>query len=147
MGNERSPAPPGALVELSVDLIDEGKLKGALNAKLKQTLRELLEFEKETMTRDASAQVTLTIKMSRTKGSTEFFDIEYGAASKVPVVTRGTSVKEVGGRLLCQPAGSSDDSPDQQLFFDSRGRIIGGVDPETGEAHEPPVAGRIGAHA
>lgn len=131
------------MVELDVDLIDEGRMRTQLHQSLKRALRDLLAYEKESMDRDGSAEVTLKIKMGRTKGSSEFFDVEYGTSVKVPNVVRGTSVKEVGGRLLCQPSGSNEDNPEQQLFYDAKGRIIGGVDPDTGEEQQQ-IVGRIG---
>lgn len=139
---ESSPVPPGAYVELNVDLIDEGKFRAHLESKMKQALKDLLQYEEDTMDRSGSAMVTLKFKMSRTKGSSEFFDLEYTVANQVPNVVRASTAKEANGRLICQPTGTSEDSPDQQLFFDRNGRIIG----KTG-GEESPVAGRIGKQA
>jgi YD repeat-containing protein len=54
-------------------------------------------------------------------------------------------VKDAGGKLLCQPTGSNEDDPNQQLFYDARGRVIGGVDLQTGEQITTrDVVGKIG---
>lgn len=141
---EVSPAPPGAFVEIDSALIDEGKFIETLTAKLRHGYRELLAYEKESSDMTAKVVTTVKITICRMAGSSTAFDVNYNIANTIPSVTRSSFVKEAGGRLLCQPAGSNADNPDQQLYFDARGRIIGGVDPETGEMHDEPVAGRIG---
>jgi hypothetical protein len=145
MNTEKSPAPPGALVQLDLPLIDEGKLVAQIERKLRHGLRELLEYETETGDRKAKAKITVSISLCRMKGAESFFDLQYSTKSSLPTAVKGTAVIEKNGRLLCQPGGSNED-PEQQLFFDRNGRIIGGgVDKETGEEH--PVAGTIGKRA
>ena len=139
--------PPGALVELDVELIDEGKFKTYVEHKLKQALDGLLSYEQESMDSSAAATVTVKLKIQRQKGSAQFMDLSYKADTAVPVVERMSTVRVADGKLLCQPSGSNDGDPDQQLFYDARGRIIGGVDRATGEVISPnsipPVAGKI----
>lgn len=133
--------PPGAYVELDLTLIDEGNFKTLAEQKIKQALEGLLQYEKESGDLTAGASVTIKIKMERQTGSQQFMDISYSAKTEVPVVTRATQTRLAGDKLLCQPAGSNQDSPDQQLFYDGRGNIIcdgNGVAPD-----HAGVAGKI----
>lgn len=135
------PAPPGAYVELDIDLIDEGKLKDVIEQKLRQAHKGLTDYEKETGDLTAKATVTIKLKLQRQRGSQQFMDVLYHARHEVPVMERVTSVRAAGDKLLCQPAGSNEGDPDQQLFYDQNGRIIGGNPPKS----EPKdVAGTIG---
>lgn len=134
--------PDGAYVELDLDLIDEGKFKTHFEAKLRAALEGLLAYEKESFDLTGAATITVKVKLERQKGSQQFMDISYGAKSDVPVVTRGTQVRLAGDRLLCQPAGSNEGSPDQQLFYDAKGNIIC-----DGHGEIPPVAGKIAKRA
>jgi hypothetical protein len=126
-------APPGAMVEVEVDLIDEGRFKIMVAQKLQQILDGLLQYEDQTSDTSASATVTIKFKLQREKGAKNFFNLSYKADTQVPVVERGTTLRVAGGKMLCQPAGTNDGDPDQQLFYNLEGRIIGGVDRHTGE--------------
>jgi hypothetical protein len=137
-------------VELCTDLIDEGGLKRAMDRAIGRTLRELRDYERDTLDRGGEVSVQATIRVKRSPGTSEHFDVVYHVTTKVPTPKHKSQVKERGGRLLCQPSGSSDGDPDQMLFFDSRGRIIGpsgpgeNVDPATGEVVDAgDVAGSI----
>jgi hypothetical protein len=150
--NNISPAPPGAYVELDATLIDEGKYIAMLTARLKQAYADLVQYEKESFDRKAKAVVTAKITLHRTPNTEDCFDIDYDVSIKVPTIKRSSVAKESkDGKLICQPAGTNQESPDQQLFYDNRGRIIGGpkvaplgdVDEETGEEKSRHVAGRI----
>lgn len=127
--------PPGAYVELDLNLIDEGNFKTLVEQKIKQALDGLLQYEQDSGDLTAAATVTVKIKLERQTGSQQFLDTSYSAKTEVPVVTRATQVRLAGNRLLVQPTGSNEGCPDQQLFFDARGNIIGGGNPD--------VAGKI----
>lgn len=151
MKPQTSLAPPGAFVELGLELINEGKFKQMVEAKPSQAVEGLMKYEKESGDMTATAEVTVKIKLQRPKGSNQFIDILYHAKTQVPVIEAITTVKQAGDKLLCQPSGSNDGNPDQQLFYDACGQIIGGVDTETGqqldEREAKQVAGKIGRSA
>lgn len=141
--SEKSPAPPGAFVEIGLEDIDEGKLVKAANAKLKKAFRDTLEYEKETSDKTAKFVMNIEITCERMPNSEELWDISYKIPTKIPTATRATFAKEVGGKLLAQPAGTNEDTPDQQLFYDNRGAIIGGEPTPI----KSDIAGRIPAVA
>jgi hypothetical protein len=149
-------APPGAFLELDIDLIDEGKFSAYVMSKIRQLYDGLDAYEKESGDMTAKATATIKVTVQRLKGSTQSLDLSYRGKAEVPVVTRSTIVKVANGKMLCQPAGSSADDPNQQLFYDAVGRIIGAFDPAKGEvlgrdeaqaANKKHVAGVIGKAA
>lgn len=133
------------MVELSIDNIDEGKARKEFNAKIRKAFRELLQYQKDTESSGGKAVVTLSVTMFKTKGTSDHYSVEHSTKITVPTMKNLSVVKARGERLLCQPIGASQHDPEQQAFFDSTGRIIGGVDPDTGELVEdgPVVAGKI----
>lgn len=140
---EQSPAPPGSYVEIGLELLDEGKFIRRVNQQLRKAIQELIDYEKETGDRTGSAGVTISVKMGRVKKTEGVFQVDTSIKTAVPSPRNGTVVLERAGRLLCQPVGTNDD-PQQQLFYDGAGRIIGGqelIDSHTGEVTT--VAGRI----
>lgn len=143
--SDKSPVPPGALLEIDPTLIDEGKFMEVMTARLRQAYRDLLSYEEETQDRTSKVVTTAKITVCRIPNVENHFEVSYCVSNAIPSATRNSVVKEANGRLLCQPAGSNSDTPDQQLYFDSRGRIIGGpddVDLATGEERKH-VAGKI----
>lgn len=141
---EKSRAPAGAYVEVGTNEIDEGKFVALLDSALRKAFRDFLDYEKTTGDSKAKVIITPKITLQRMKGSEELIDIAYTIPVKVPTAIRSTVAKERGGKMLAQPAGTNDDSPDQQLFYDARGAII--HDPITNQPIIPDVAGRIPAH-
>jgi hypothetical protein len=134
---QRSPVPPGAFVELTLPLVDEGECLAKVNRAIRRAMRGLRSYEEETDDKTQCAVVSLKLKIKRTKGAQDHFDVTYGTKVETPEAKRTSIVKERNGKLLCQPAGSNEGAPEQQLFYDAKGRIIGGVDPETGEVADP----------
>jgi hypothetical protein len=146
MSKGKSPVPPGAMVELQVDNIDEGKFKKQFNAAMRRAFKELLAFQKESDSSGGKSVVTASITILKTPGTSDHFTIQHGCKTSVPTMKNVSIVKARGERLLCQPIGASEHDPDQQAFFDAQGRVIGGIDPDTGELIEDgpsPVAGKI----
>lgn len=146
-GNELSNVPPGAMLEIGLELIDEGKFIKQVNAAIRKAYKDLLDFEKQTDIKTGRASVAVSIGMGRLKQANNHFVVETQITVKQPASPKGaTVVAEKCGRLLCQPVGTNDD-PEQQLIFDAQGRIIGDkgalIDNETGEVIEKPVAGSI----
>jgi hypothetical protein len=148
--NNRTPVPPGSFVEVDPTLLDEGRFLKTIGVSIKKALAELLEYEQQTGDLKAASQITLKVKLGRTEGTSNHFDVQYAVEVKSPAVTRGSIMLERDGRLLCQPTGASDADPEQMVLFDAQGRAIGDIDPTTGEVRRrpagdvPPVAGRIG---
>lgn len=128
-----SPVPPGAMVKVGMNELNGGKFVRQANSKLAKIVKGLLEFEEETGDMTGKALLTMKIVIRRLKNSADHFEVGYTFTEAVPSCKNVDIVKEAGGRLLCQPAGASGDNPDQLLLFDSQGRIISGVDKDTGE--------------
>lgn len=148
MSTELSPIPPGAMLEIGVELIDEGSFIKSCNAALRKCFRDLIAFEKETGNRTGKAAVSIKISLGRMKQADGRFIVDTDIKVTVPTPRKATVVVEKAGRLLCQPVGTNND-PLQQMIFDSQGRIIAGgggvIDGKTGEVVDdaPPVAGVI----
>lgn len=143
--NERSPAPAGAMQEIRIELIDEGAFQQQVNRVLQRSVDELLKFEQEHEDKTGAIEIVAKIKISRLPNTTEFFRVATVVTTKVPTPKKMTVVKEAGGKLLCQPVGTNED-PNQQQFFDGRGRPINaqgqpGLIEQDGSP--PVVAGRI----
>ncbi len=151
MPTDTSAAPPGAYVELEAALIDEGRFIETLNAALRRAFQELRDYHKATDSSKGTAVVTCKVSLCRSSGAKEFYDVTHGVKVTAPEVKRTSMVKEGQGKLICQPAGSNEDSPDQMLFYDHTGRIIGTVDLKSGEIAEekqpPAPIGRINKQA
>lgn len=145
---KKSPIPAGAFVELNIDAIAEGKCRRDFERKLRRAYKELMEYEKETGDTKCKSVVLLKVTISRMAAAKEHIAITHNTKLSTPTVSEVSIVRERGGRLLCQPVGASEFDPDQQVLFDSLGRPIQGVDPETGEAFgdeakQKDVAGKI----
>lgn len=144
--------PAGAMVQLSAELIDEGKFLHQLNRTITKAHAGLAEYRHETSDGTASCTIQCQIKISYDPEMANHVLIEHAIKSKLPGRKVRTLVKEAGTEgaeiLLVQPTGSSSDNPDQLRMFDNRGKPIGVLDKTTGEViDEKPdqtgVAGRI----
>lgn len=137
--------PTGAMFELDVHLIDEGRLVRQINESLREAHRALLR-RKDEGTTGGACKITVDISMGYDPDMRETVCITNSVTLKTPKNESVTLVKEKAGRLLCQPTGSSEDAPEQQRLFDAAGRAIGLFDPKTGEVldqEESAVAGSI----
>lgn len=133
--------PPGAYVEVGIEIVDEGKFIEQINRAMRDALRQLANYERETGDRAGCSKVTVVLGFRRAKGTDGFFEIKTKIATSVPQPQKASYAIERGGKLLCQPVGTNDD-PGQQCFFDSTGRIIG-EDGRPQVIDQPPVIGRI----
>lgn len=138
----RSPAPPGALQEVGVELIQEGQFQAQVNSAMRKAISDLRDYEKDTGDLGGTAQVAIVIKMGRLKGSANSFQIDTQITTKIPIQTKTSVAMERNGRLLCQPIGTNED-PAQQVFYDNAGRPICNGNGEVDVIDAPPVAGRI----
>ena len=140
-----TPVPANAYVELNTDLIDEGGLRQELDQRLGQAFRQLLERESATGDKTAKAVISCRITIERGKDSEQFWRITHSVNHAVPPIDKTSLVRGAGGRLICQPEGSSDDDPDQMHLFDAQGQPRGTLNTETGEIEQPSgVAGKLG---
>lgn len=139
--------PAGAMLELSLDLIAEGQLKNELDAAVKRAHRDLIEYREATGDPSGKTTVTLTIELKHDKDVKDWVAVTHSVSNGVPKRTATTLVREAGDRLLVQPIGSHEESPDQQVLFDKSGRSIGvsknGQFEAAPEADASPVAGKI----
>lgn len=144
MPKDQSPAPPGAMVEVGFEILDEGRFLPTVNRKLREAAEALAKYELETGDKTSRSAVAIKITFARVKGAAALMGITTTIATSIPTPKGGSVAMERGGKLLCQPVGTNEE-PQQQLFYDGNGRIIGPVreeiDAATGEVVE--VAGRI----
>lgn len=137
-------------LELSTDLIAEGKFKKKVDAEIRRVFRELREYEAE-VGKTGKAVINAKITINSAKGMNDHYQVKFVVKSAVPVVESSTLVKQKNGRLLCRPEGSAEDSPDQAILqFDDQGNPVAGVDPDSGEEYgtapqESGVVGRVNA--
>lgn len=142
---DKSPAPPGAYQEVSLELIQEGAFQKAVNQALRKAVKELVEYERETHDKGGVAAVGIKVKIRRLKGTETHMAIETAITVATPQPKGGSVAVERQGKLLCQPIGTNDE-PEQQLFYDAHGRVIG----DNGRPaiiDQEPVVGRIGRAA
>jgi hypothetical protein len=125
--------PSGAMVELTADLIDEGLFLKQLNIKLRKAHRELKEYVDETGDGKAKAVLMCRVELCYDADAEDFIAITHNVGTRIPTPKKKTFVKERGGRMLVQPIGSTDSSPDQMSLFDREGRVIGRLNTRTGE--------------
>lgn len=119
---QRSPAPPGAFVEVAVENIDEGAFLREMNAAFRKALADLFAYEGDTGQRGTCA-VNAVVTFGHVKGTDGIMQIATKISTKVPSAQRASVAIERHGKVLCQPIGTND-APEQQTFFDAAGRII-----------------------
>jgi len=132
--------PHGSYVQLDLDLISEGGFRREFERQLEKAYSELIEREQLSGDKTGVATITATVKIGRTDTET-FFAVHACVTRKVPPITRKSLVKGAGGKLLCQPEGSSEDDPGQMRLFDAQGKPEGMFNASTGELIEDPGAG------
>lgn len=129
--------PADALVELTAQLVDEGRLVEDMDAALAEA-NGVIERRKAAGKTGGKCKITATIELEADPEIEGHVIITYHVTTKTPRNDRSCLAKSAGGRLLCQADGARDETPDQLVLFDRRGRAIGAVDRETGEVMPPP---------
>lgn len=139
-----NPTPANAYVEVKADSIREGKFRKEFDQAIQSAFTELMAREDLTGDRTGQAVITAKVVIQRGKDMDTMFKITDSVRKSVPEAARSTLVKGAGGRLLCQREGTSADDPDQMRLFDSEGKAVGILNPETGEVEDiNPIAGTI----
>lgn len=132
--------PHGAMVEICVDLVDEGDFKKRLDLAIRRAHRGLREYLEESSDKSGSAVIVAKIKLKYDPDADDHVVIDHQIGVKTPERVKRSYVKERKGHLLCQPGGSNSGNPDQQRLFNPDGTIIPRPDTEEPGA----VAGKIG---
>lgn len=142
--------PAGTLVEMTLDLIDEGNLKSEVNRHIAEAIRVLDERRKRGADSGGKCKITMTVELGFDKDLVDHVRLTHHVQTKTPKNERASLAKAVHGRLLVAPDGSRADSPDQLRLFDHFGRPIGRLDPLTGVITQEPApekketVGRVG---
>lgn len=140
--------PSGAMVEMTADLIGEGSMVREINQSLREAHAALGKRRDDFGKTDGACKITVEIEVGYDPEMRETVTIKHCVTLRTPKNAVLTLAKDKGGHLLCQPNGSSEDTPDQQRLFDGSGRPIGLVDRRTGElSEELPIAGKVGVGA
>ena len=141
------PIPNNAYVELNLDLISEGKLRAEIDRQLRQAYVELMDREQVTGERTAAATVGVKITLARSGDADQYWKVGHSVTRSIPPIVKTSLCRGANNRLICQPTGASEDSPDQMILFDGDGQPAGTLDPVTGEVDTaaPAVAGTVGA--
>lgn len=143
MATKTKGLPEGAMVEISTDLIDEGRLKLQIDEALREAHAALMRRREAGQT-GGECKISVDISMGYDPDMRETVTLTHCVSLKTPKNQSVSLVKEKAGRLLCQPSGSSTDIPEQQRLFDAQGRSLGVLDLETGElTSESEVVGKI----
>ena len=124
--------PAGAMVELDPSLINEGEFLREVKEAI-EAAYGVLNKRAEMGNRSGKAVVTCDISLAFPKDIDNHVEITTCITVKRPKTGKKTIVKEKNGRLLCQPIGTTADTPDQKRLFDGHGRPIGAIDRKTGE--------------
>lgn len=136
--------PADAMIEMRVEDIDEGGLIRQMNASIKEAMAVLVARRKRGEAK-GEATITAQVRMGFDPKIENHVAIVHVVTMKTPKNERTSLVKEVAGRLLCQPGGANKDTPDQLALFSPRGVPIGRMDTATGElVDEPTVVGAVG---
>lgn len=130
---------------LSFDLIEEGRLKEALDQELTRTSKALLDHVRKygvEATEKSKAEVTLKIQFGSKSASDGAYSVRGSITSKLPgrPVHETLAIHETeqtGEESLFVRASGSDSAPPRQLKLATEdGRAI---DPRTGEVLPPPT--------
>jgi len=124
--------PAGAMVELDPSLINEGEFLREMKDAIEQAYA-VLNKRAELGNRSGKAVVSIDIALAFPKDIDNHIELVTCIVVKRPKTGKKTIVKEKNGRLLCQPIGTTADTPDQQRLFDAFGQPIGAIDRSTGE--------------
>lgn len=142
---QRRRMPADTYVELSAELIDEGKFIAEITSSCREAHAALVK-RKERGEFGGECTVNATVRMGYDPDVKGLINVTTCVVLKTPKNEHTTLVKETGGMMLCQLDGSSAETPDQLRLFDSKARPIGTLDKHTGEvAPVEEIAGRVGA--
>jgi len=134
---------PGTMIEVTADLIAEGRMIRQINAAIREAFAALEERREDGQTTGACT-ITATIAIGYDPQLRDHVTLKHCVTLKTPKNEETSLVKAKGGVLLCQPTGADDSDPEQQRLFDAQGRPIGVLDPRTGEITDlDDVAGKI----
>lgn len=140
----KPPVPAGSYVELGFDKIDRGSLLRQADAALRSAFRDLKEFERCAIDQIGKATVSVTVTIQRVEDTETEFEVIGTVRTKSPALRSCSLAKGPGDTLICQPGGSSSDTPDQMRLFDGLGHPTGRINLRTGElTDEPETAGAI----
>ena len=134
--HKMSPFPSGSYLEVDLNLIDEGKMASKLSDAIRRAFADLIHYQRETNDLKSKAGVSLQISLGSIPNIAGWADVSYKISVKIPSAVSHSNAKIAGEKLLCQPIGTGPGAPEQQVFFDANGRIIGGINPSTGEINE-----------
>ena len=136
--------PSDMLCELTVDLIDEGKLVAAINSAIAEA-GGALRRRRDRGEPGGKCVLTARIELEYDAEIRDRLVITTWCDLKTPRNERVSEAKELAGRVLCRPEGTSEDPVDQLRLFNRDGKAVATLDLGTGELLEPPAkAGRIG---
>jgi len=136
--------PSDMLCELTVDLIDEGKLVAAINSAISEAGRAL-RLRRDRGDSGGKCSVSVRIELEYDPEIRDRLMVTTWCDLKTPRNERVSEAKELGGRVLCRPEGTSEDPVDQLRLFNRDGKAVATLDLGTGELLEPPAkAGKIG---
>jgi hypothetical protein len=137
--------------ELTLELVDEGRLLKDLNGTIKEGMRKLIEFKRnhgKDKAKGSKAVITLTLSMQFDGQDEHDFSVKGAIAQKLP--SRPSSVSkamETEGddgelTLFVRASGSTEDHPLQGVLTTKEGAV---VDPKTGEVIETKAKGKAAA--
>jgi hypothetical protein len=141
----------GLMIEVSAADIHEGKFLEQLSEGIRRAHEALHKAFKEYGEPGLKCQLKLgTIELQLDKEIDGMVRLTYSTCQVVPpAIKRSSLAKSAGGRLLAQPGGTDENTPDQLRLFTPKGVHAKTVDTRTGEelaADEDPAApvGQIG---
>lgn len=135
---------PGTMIEVTADLIAEGRMVKQINAALREAYLAL-ERRREDGQTTGACTITASISLGYDPDMRDTIAITHCVTLKTPKNEETSLAKAKGGVLLCQPTGADESDPEQQRLFDAQGRPIGVLNPRTGEITEPDtVVGKVG---
>lgn len=129
--------PADAMVELTADLVDDGRMVKDLNSSIAEA-SGVLERRRAAGKAGGKCKIALTIELESDPELEDHVTVTYHVTTKTPRNDRTCLVRSAGGRLLCRPDGADAETPDQMVLFSRRGEVVGAIDRQTGEVLDPP---------
>lgn len=140
-----SEIPPGTMIEVTTELIAEGRLLRQMNAAIREA-HAALERRREEGVTSGACTITASISIGYDPDMRDTVAITHCVTLKTPKNEETSLAKAKAGVLMCQPTGADGGDPEQQRLFDAQGRPIGTLNPRTGEITDTSeVVGKVGA--